>query len=61
MAGKRLGRPATQVVLSDEQRVELWRIVRAQTSSRRDVRRAEVILAAADGEATCVIAARLTP
>jgi transposase len=58
MAGRR-GRPATQVVLLDEQRAELERIVRGETSYRRDVRRAHVILAAADGEETRAIAASL--
>ena len=56
---RRRGRPATDVMPSAEQREELVRITRAQTSSRREARRAEVILAAADGEATCAIAARL--
>ncbi len=58
MANK-LGRPATKIVLTDEQRTVLCRVVRAETSSRRDVRRAQVILAAADGEDTVAIAARL--
>lgn len=58
MPGRR-GRPATKVALTDEQRAELWRVVRGETSSRRDVRRAEVILAAAEGEDTVAIAARL--
>jgi transposase len=53
------GRPATQVVLTDEQRSALERVLRAETSARRDVRRAQVILAAADGEDTVAIAARL--
>jgi transposase len=58
MAGKR-GRPATQVALTDAQRAELGRIVRGETSLKRDIRRAHVILAAADGEETGSIAARL--
>ena len=55
----RMGRPATQVVLTDEERLKLEAIVRAQTSEQRDVRRAQVILAAAAGEDTIAIAARL--
>lgn len=54
-----MGRPATQVVLSDGEREQLEAVVRAQTSNQRDVRRARVILAAASGEDTVAIAARL--
>jgi transposase len=46
-------------VLTEIQREALWRVVHAETSARRDVRRAQVVLAAADGEATHAIAARL--
>jgi transposase len=58
MAGK-CGRPATAVVLTDDERSALLRLVRGETSSRRDIRRAEVILAAANAEDTVAIAARL--
>lgn len=53
------GRPATEVVLKAEQRAELLCVVRGEKSCRRDVRRAEVILAAGGGEDTVAIAARL--
>ena len=56
---KHRGRPATPVVLTETQREALWRVVHAETSARRDVRRAQVVLAAADGEATHAIAARV--
>lgn len=55
----RKGRPATRVVLTDDERLKLESIGRAQTSEQRDVRRAQVILAAAAGEDTIAIAARL--
>ena len=58
MASRR-GRPAAEIVLTDEQRDALCCVVRAETGSRRDVRRAQVILAAADGEGTIAITARL--
>lgn len=58
MINKR-GRPATEIVLKQDERDELERVVRGQTSSQRDVRRARVILAAAAGEETVAMAARL--
>ena len=59
MWGCVVGRPATQIVLTEGERDQLEALIRAQTSSQRDVRRARVILAAASGEETIAIAARL--
>lgn len=55
----RRGRPATKIVLTDDERAELERIVRGETSQRRDIRRAQVVLAAANSENTVAIATRL--
>lgn len=54
-----MGRPATPIVLTVEHSEKLKAVVRAETSNQRDVRRARVILAAAAGEETIAIAARL--
>ena len=43
-----MARKAREIVLSDEERAELRRIVRAQTSEQRAVQRARVVLLAAE-------------
>jgi transposase len=48
-----------QVVLSAEERRLLTRRSRAERSAHRDVLRARIVLAAADGEANAAIARRL--
>jgi transposase len=50
---------ATEIVLTPEERATLERWVRASTTEQRLVQRARLILAAAEGEATTVIAERL--
>ena len=52
-------RQATPIILTDEQRVELERRVRSQTLDARSVRRARIILLAADGSGSHDIAKRL--
>ncbi len=52
------GRPPIAFTLSEDERVELTRRLRAETTSRRDVRRARVILECAEGGATGEIARR---
>jgi transposase len=54
-----VARKAKEIVLSDEERVELERIVRASTSEQRMARRARVVLLAAAGETNDTIAARV--
>lgn len=50
---------ATPIILTDEQRVELERRVRTQTLDARSVRRAKIVLLAADGGGNHEIARRL--
>ena len=52
-------RRAAKVVLEDEERKSLERIVRSPTSAQREVRRARVVLLAAEGLANDRIAERL--
>ncbi len=52
------GRPPIAFTLSEDERVELTRRLRAETTSRRDVRRARVILECTEGGATGEIARR---
>jgi transposase len=54
-----VARKAKEIVLSDEERVGLERIVRASTSEQRMARRAQVVLLAASGETNEAIAARV--
>lgn len=54
-----MSRPATAIHLSAEDRTLLTRWVRASTTEQRVAMRARIVLAAADGEATESIAARL--
>jgi transposase len=54
-----MSKPATPIVLSDEERSRLERIVRGTKSEQRLVTRARIVLAAADGEATTQIASRM--
>jgi len=54
-----MSKPATPIVLSDEGRSRLERIVRGAKSERRLVTRAQIVLAAAAGEATTQIASRM--
>ncbi|NIR33754.1 MAG: IS630 family transposase [Desulfuromonadales bacterium] len=58
-----MSKPATPIVLTDEERAALERMVRGAKTERRMVTRAQIILAAAEGQATTHIAARmgLTP
>ena len=49
MKHKRLGRPKPEIVLSAEERDELERILRAPTTSQRDVLRARIVLRSSDG------------
>ena len=58
-AAVRRGRPPVAVVLTAEERAELLRRVNAATTPQRDVLRAKVILAAAEGESTAWVATRL--
>ncbi len=51
------GRQATKITLSEAERAELERIVRASTSEQRMVVRARVALLAAEGRRTKDIAA----
>lgn len=53
------GRPPVCVVLDERQRAELVRRVRASTSTQRDVRRARIILACADGGSAKAVSARV--
>jgi len=53
------GRPVSPITLSSEDRFELERRVRASTSSQRDVERARIILARAEGLSQHETAARL--
>ena len=52
-------RQATPIMLTDEQRIELERRVRSQTLDARSVRRARIVLLAADGTGNHDIARRL--
>jgi transposase len=54
-----MARPATAVVLTDEDRATLQSWVRAPTTEQRLVLRAKIVLAAADGQETQAIAKRL--
>ena len=54
-----MARPATAIVLTPEDRHILTRRVRASTTEQRMVVRAQVVLAAADGQPTEAIAAAL--
>lgn len=54
-----MGRPATPVVLTDDDRAVLSSWVRAGTTEQRLVLRARIVLAAADGQTTADIAATL--
>ena len=55
--GKR-GRPSCNVVLTEEQRAELLRRVRASTSAQRDALRARIVLACGVGGSAEAVAAR---
>lgn len=54
-----MGKPATVIELTESDRAELERLVRCGTSEQRYVLRAQIILAAATGEASDHIATRL--
>jgi len=54
-----MARPATPIVLTDDEKTALTNWVRAGTTQQRLVLRAKIILAAADGKATQDIAAAL--
>ena len=54
-----MGRPATVIVLTPEDRATLTQRLRAPTSEQRVVVRARIVLAAADGQATDGIAQQL--
>lgn len=54
-----MGRPATAVVLTEQDRATLEQWVRAPTTQQRLVLRARIVLAAAEGQATQDIAAAL--
>jgi transposase len=54
------GRPRTIVEVKPDQREALERLTRASTTPQRDVLRARIVLAAADGAAYSEIAARLS-
>jgi DNA-binding NarL/FixJ family response regulator len=56
---ERVMRQATPIMLTDEQRIELERRVRSQTLDARSVRRARIVLLAADGTGNHDIARRL--
>lgn len=53
------GRPKAELTLTDEERAELTRLIRAGTSAQRDVIRARVVLRSADGVANSDIAEEL--
>ena len=53
------GPPPQRVALSLEDRAQLMSIVRAATSTQRDVIRARIVLLSADGESNAAIAHRL--
>lgn len=55
----RSGRPSVPIVLSDAERAELGRVVRAHSSPQKLVLRARIVLLAAEGVPTVEIAARL--
>lgn len=57
--GVKRGRPPAQVVLTAGEKTELLRRANAATTPQRDAIRARVVLAAAEGETTTSIAARL--
>ena len=54
-----MGRPATAIVLTPEDRATLTQRLRAPTSEQRVVVRARIVLAAADGQSTDGIAEQL--
>ena len=54
-----MGRPATVIVLTADDRATLTQRLRAPTSEQRVVVRARIVLAAADGESTDRIAEQL--
>lgn len=54
-----MSRQACPIVLSPKERTELERLVRARTSTQQAVRRAEIVLRAADGASNTAIAAAL--
>jgi DNA-binding CsgD family transcriptional regulator len=55
----RSGRPSVPIVLSDQERSDLERVVRAHSSPQKLVLRARIVLLAAEGLSTVAIAARL--
>lgn len=54
-----MARKAREIVVGDEERVELERLVRASTSEQRMVQRARLVLLAAAGETNAAIAPRV--
>ncbi len=54
-----MARKACPIVVSDEERTELERVVRARTSPQQVVQRAEIVLRAAEGARNTAIAAAL--
>ena len=54
-----MSKPATLIVLSDEERAALERMVRGAKTERRMVMRARIVLATAEGRATTHIAASM--